>query len=314
MNEPEVIEAGAMVRTESLDLGVSRPPAMVLDEARKAARALKDIVDAKPKPVMFGGERYLEFEDWQTVGRFYGITPRITTTRYVEYGEVRGFEALADAIHVPTGNVVSSAEAMCLNDEEKWSTRPKYEYHYVKKSGGLSVEDPGKDELIWEEKRGKRFPKRERVRVGDERVPLFQLRSMAQTRAGAKALRNALAWVVVLAGYKPTPAEEMPRHDEPDADHGTTPTVEQRADGSALVTGIEIKTGTGKTGKAWTMGSAIINEGQFRKFHAVARGHGWTEAEVHELLSMHGFASSKDITVIALDTLLDALKARTPEA
>ena len=39
--------------------------------------------------------------------------------------------------------------------------------------------------------------------------PLFTLRSMAQTRASAKALRQILGWVAVLAGYKPTPAEEM---------------------------------------------------------------------------------------------------------
>lgn len=39
--------------------------------------------------------------------------------------------------------------------------------------------------------------------------PEFQLKSMAQTRASAKALRNVLAWVVVLAGLSPTPAEEM---------------------------------------------------------------------------------------------------------
>jgi hypothetical protein len=39
--------------------------------------------------------------------------------------------------------------------------------------------------------------------------PLYQLRSMAQTRACAKALRNVLAWVVRLKGYQPTPAEEM---------------------------------------------------------------------------------------------------------
>jgi len=39
--------------------------------------------------------------------------------------------------------------------------------------------------------------------------PDFQLRSMAQTRACAKALRNVLAWVAVLAGYAATPAEEM---------------------------------------------------------------------------------------------------------
>jgi hypothetical protein len=39
--------------------------------------------------------------------------------------------------------------------------------------------------------------------------PEFQLRSMAQTRACAKALRNAFAWIPVLAGYEGTPAEEM---------------------------------------------------------------------------------------------------------
>ena len=37
----------------------------------------------------------------------------------------------------------------------------------------------------------------------------FMLRSMAQTRACSKALSNVLRWVVVLAGYEPTPAEEM---------------------------------------------------------------------------------------------------------
>jgi len=38
----------------------------------------------------------------------------------------------------------------------------------------------------------------------------FAIRAMAQTRAMSRALRGVLAWIVVLAGYKPTPAEEMP--------------------------------------------------------------------------------------------------------
>jgi len=37
----------------------------------------------------------------------------------------------------------------------------------------------------------------------------FTLRSMAQTRATAKALRLPLSWIMVLGGYEPTPAEEM---------------------------------------------------------------------------------------------------------
>lgn len=38
-------------------------------------------------------------------------------------------------------------------------------------------------------------------------------RSMAQTRAVSKALRGPLGFVVTLAGYQATPAEEMPRDD-----------------------------------------------------------------------------------------------------
>ena len=39
--------------------------------------------------------------------------------------------------------------------------------------------------------------------------PSYQQRSMAQTRAISKSLRSCLSWIVVLAGYSPTPAEEM---------------------------------------------------------------------------------------------------------
>lgn len=42
-----------------------------------------------------------------------------------------------------------------------------------------------------------------------EKKSVFQLKSMAQTRAGSKALRQMFGYVVALAGYNPTPAEEM---------------------------------------------------------------------------------------------------------
>lgn len=38
----------------------------------------------------------------------------------------------------------------------------------------------------------------------------YAVKSMAQTRAMSRALRGVLAWVLVLAGYSPTPADEMP--------------------------------------------------------------------------------------------------------
>lgn len=150
---PEIVEKSIVI---------TRPPDAVLNEAHKAAAALAAVINGKAKPVRFNGETYLEFEDWQTVARFYGISTKIVSTTPVTFGDVHGWEAKAEAIHNGSGQVVSAADSMCLNDEPNWKSKPQ-----------------------------------------------FMLRSMAQTRACAKALRNVLAWVVVLAGYKPTPAEEM---------------------------------------------------------------------------------------------------------
>lgn len=157
-----------------------RKPKDILAEATLAANALADVIKKKQKPVIFNGEQYLEFEDWQTCARFYHMTAKVTWTRPIEIGGALGFEAGADVVDNNTGMIVSSAEAMCLNDEDKWSKRTKYEWI-----------------------------KGKREKVGEVAVPLFQLRSMAQTRACAKALRNVLAWVVVLAGFRPNVAEEM---------------------------------------------------------------------------------------------------------
>jgi len=142
---------------------LSRAPEVVLQEAQRAASALQRVVAGKKKPVIFKGEQYLEFEDWQTVAKFYGLCARTFEATPVEIFGVKGAKARAEVVDLRTGQVVGGAEAYCMRDEENWAGKP------------------------W-----------------------FQLASMAQTRAGAKALRNVLAWVVVLAGYRPTPAEELP--------------------------------------------------------------------------------------------------------
>jgi len=56
--------------------------------------------------------------------------------------------------------------------------------------------------------------------------PQYQLRSMAQTRAVSKALRTKLSFVAVLAGYEPTPAEEM----EPEPEQEPEPEVQERVE------------------------------------------------------------------------------------
>ena len=51
----------------------------------------------------------------------------------------------------------------------------------------------------------------------------FARRSMAITRATGKVCRIALSWVMPLAGYAPTPAEEMPAPDGGDASDNADP-------------------------------------------------------------------------------------------
>lgn len=224
--EKEIVVVGAQEGT----LTATRSPQAIIAEARERAKALKDIVSKKEKPVIMNGEQYLEFEDWQTCGKFYGLTAKVVSTEPLDFnGGARGFKAKAVVVDNSTGIEVSAAEAICLNDEDKWSTRAKYE----SKNG-------------------------HREKVGEVPVPMFQLMSMAQTRACAKALRNVLAWVVVLAGYKPTTAEDL-TGDEGEASSKITPPKQktETTGKSGLKTAtfvpadVNHKSGS-KDGNAWT--------------------------------------------------------------
>lgn len=132
--------------------------------ATKAANALMNLVNQKKNPVTIGGKTYLEYGDWQVLARFYGATVEVEWTEKIvdEKGVMQGYEARV--LVKRNGEVISSAEGMCMRDEKRWR----------------NAED-------------------------------YAIRSMAQTRTAAKALRNAFGWVAELAGYSATPAEEMPQ-------------------------------------------------------------------------------------------------------
>ena len=74
-------------------------------------------------------------------------------------------------------------------------------------------------------------------------------RSHAHTRAFNRSVSN-------LVGFGEVSAEEVER-DEHDGE-----TVERRADGSALVTGVSSKTGKNKAGRAWTMYAITFDDGR----------------------------------------------------
>ena len=71
--------------------------------------------------------------------------------------------------------------------------------------------------------------------------PAYQQRSMAQTRAISKALRSCLSWVVVLAGYSPTPAEEMIQEEKQTIQNTGQQTYQKDGSDTRLITDAQRK-------------------------------------------------------------------------
>ena len=238
--------------TGEIDAGlltIEAEPETVLERARRAAVALKDVVSKKAKPVVFKGEQYLEFEDWQTLGRFANASAKVISVEAVALGQARGFHAVAVAID-QHGRELTRAEAWCLGDEENWKNRP-----------------------------------------------LFQLASMAQTRACAKALRNVLSWIAVLAGYRATPAEEMEATEPKRAPAArAVPPPEQQPDDDDRT------------------GQVRISQAQQKRLFAIALASGWRHKELKAYLQTVGYAGSADISKHDYENLIEIIKQGVPPA
>lgn len=142
---------------------------------RQALNELRLIVRNRTNPVIINGKRYLEFADWQILGTFFGISAYITETR--EITEEVPLETMPVTVRKIIG-FWARAEAW---KNGKPISAAEAECMY--------------DEPNWKNK------------------PRFQLRSMSETRACAKVLRQVLQWVVKLTGDNgskpPVPDEDF---------------------------------------------------------------------------------------------------------
>jgi len=118
--------------------------------------------------------------------------------------------------------------------------------------------------------------------------PRYARRSMALTRATAKAARLAFSWVLVLAGYEPTPLEEM-------ESIGPGPDLEIPKLAGTAVTGDEHL-----RGEPWHPPGErppVISPQQRKRLFAVARAAGWSDDAIRaELNDLWGFSRTATIT------------------
>jgi len=218
-------------------------PKTAIEEGTKAANALMDLVNKRKLAVNISGKKYLKFEAWQTIARFYGYTVKTAKTAYVKYNSTQGFEATASVIQTSNGRIVGAAEAICMNDEKNWKGRP-----------------------------------------------LYAIKSMAQTRASAKALRQVLAWVAVLAGFEATPAEEM------SVDNGSDPDPEWIRGKEDIVKTI-----------------ALATEPQKKKIFALAKVKKWDADEVHKRIKKRfDLKSFNDLTKAQASEIIESINGSNP--
>lgn len=132
--------------------------AKAVEVASILAPALKD----RNLTTRIQGKEYVLVEGWTLLAQMMGHTVGTTGTEPVEIDGAHGFMSHA-VVKDPYGNVVGSADGICLRSEKSWARRDAY-----------------------------------------------ALAAMAQTRAMSRALRQRFGYVVALAGYEATSAEEMP--------------------------------------------------------------------------------------------------------
>jgi hypothetical protein len=102
--------------------------------------------------------------------------------------------------------------------------------------------------------------------------PSYALRSMAQTRTAGKALRSLFAHIAVLAGYSPTPADEMDGiqvNERPDPKPAPPAEPPPQGESSSTITFIPtaVTKKDGETkGKAWSIFSIFSIDDRYTTF------------------------------------------------
>lgn len=141
--------------------------------------------------------------------------------------------------------------------------------------------------------------------------PLFQLASMAQTRAASKALSNKYRYVAILAGYEPTPGEEVDMATEkglraPKEKPLELPPdpLEPPEDNTEVSDEIPFGEPPDFVPPAATKGP-LITDKQQKMLFARCRAAGISEAIVKEhLLAQYGLQHSRDLNRKQFDEML----------
>ena len=204
--------SGAIIKAEQ--------PDEIIAKATTIANALKRLIDSQNMAVNVGGrKKHVEVGAWQACGVMLGalggeaLHAETVWTRPVRDPETGGLVkhhyTVKETTKRKNGDTISREYEV---DGHDWEACVE-----VKTAAGIVV---GRAEAM---------VSRAESTWATRSDPAN--RSMAETRAESRAYRRAIGWIVAIAGYNPTPAEEMPPHQaDPPAVVEASPELKQKAE------------------------------------------------------------------------------------
>lgn len=169
-------------------------PVELMTAAAAIATPLRRFIEERGLMKFLGGDTpFVYVEGWTTMLAMLGVMPQEISVQELPLN-IQGwgskYVAKMALVRISDQTVVCSASAECGGEDERdWHFRPKYRWE--------------------EQENGKK------VKIPDGETPVSgsQRRSMALTRATGKAARIGFSWIMTMAGYSPTPYEELDQAD-----------------------------------------------------------------------------------------------------
>ena len=185
-----------------------------IEKATVYAKQLNDIVEKRNLFTQIGDKKHVHVEGWTTLGSMLGIYSEVISLKRVDEDKPKMIEGY-------------------LVEMEKWNKYTKKNETFEKfiktslynrKTMKIIKDEAGEEVREVEEikymaeielvilRSGLRFGRAKSLCSNLEEGKLlkdeYSIASMAETRATGKAFRLAFSWIMTLAGYAPTPAED----------------------------------------------------------------------------------------------------------
>lgn len=194
----------------------SADPLKVIESATETAEALTEIIERRELYKTIGKRNHVVVEGWTLLGSMLGVFPITVWTRKVsdDSGEWRPPKIRTEtktlhskwckkgkkghAQHAECDTYTKDVAIVEADGVGGWEARVEAHTRTGDVVGAAEAECRW-DEWAWRDRDS------------------YALRSMAQTRATSKALRMPLGFIVELAGFSATPAEEIPDHGSGDS-------------------------------------------------------------------------------------------------